>query len=95
MRLCNLRDCSAAILRVGSAQAKKVARRKLPEKGCQKTADKLIELIKSHPSLTQVGMSNALGISRQAVQKHLSNLKKSGRLRRVGPGKGGHWEVAG
>ena len=52
-------------------------------------------LIKSHPSFTQVGMSNALGISRQAVQKHLSNLKKSGRLRRVGPDKGGHWEVIG
>lgn len=73
----------------------KVVRKGLSEKGCQKTADKLIALIKSHPSLTQVGMSNALGISRQAVQKHLSNLKKAGRLRRVGPDKGGHWEVAG
>ena len=72
---------------------KKVVRKGLSEKGCQKTADKLIELIKSHPLLTQVGMSNALGISRQAVQKHLSNLKKSGRLRRVGPDKGGHWEA--
>lgn len=74
---------------------KKVVRKGLSEKGCKKTADKLIELLKAHPSLTQVGMSNALGISRQAVQKHIANLKKSGRLRRVGPDKGGHWEVIG
>ena len=53
----------------------------------------MAELLKAQPHLTQVGMSAALGISRQAVQKHIANLKKAGRLRRVGPDKGGHWEV--
>ena len=66
---------------------------KVVRKGCQKTVDRLAELIKAQPHLTQVGMSAALGISRQAVQKHIANLKKAGRLRRVGPDKGGHWEV--
>ena len=50
-------------------------------------------LLSAHPDLTQAGMVAALGISRQAIQKHLTNLKKAGRLRRVGPDKGGHWEV--
>mgnify|MGYP003346940038 CR=1 FL=1 len=52
-----------------------------------------MELLSAHPDLTQAGMVAALGISRQAIQKHLANLKRAGRLRRVGPDKGGHWEV--
>ena len=67
--------------------------KKVVRKGCQKTAEHLVELLQVHPNLTQVGMSAALGISRQAVQKHIANLKQAGRLRRVGPDKGGHWEV--
>ena len=68
---------------------KKVVRKS----GGQKTADKLLTLLKEHPHLTQAGMANALGINRSAIQKHLAKLKASGRLRRIGPDKGGHWEV--
>ena len=92
--LVGLKDAEKGQLAAGKDSCqKKVVRKGLSEKGCQKTADKLIELLKAHPSLTQAGMSNTLGISRQAIQKHLSNLKKAGRLRRIGPDKGGHWEV--
>jgi predicted HTH transcriptional regulator len=35
----------------------------------------------------------ALGISRRAVGKHLAALKAKGLLKRIGPDKGGHWEV--
>ena len=67
--------------------------KKVVRKGCQKTVDRLVELLKAQPHLTQVGMSAALGISRQAVQKHIANLKNAGRLLRIGPDKGGHWEA--
>ena len=67
--------------------------KKVVRKGCQKTVDRLVELLKAQPHLTQVGMSAALGISRQAVQKHIANLKKAGRLLLIGPDKGGHWEA--
>jgi len=76
----------------GSCQ-KKVVRRGLSEKGCQKTCGKIVTMLKKNPNLTQNGMAKALGISRQAVQKHLARLKDIGHLRRVGPDKGGHWEV--
>jgi predicted HTH transcriptional regulator len=33
------------------------------------------------------------GISNRAVLKQIDKLKKSGILRRIGPAKGGHWEV--
>ena len=32
-------------------------------------------------------------VSRSAIQKHIERLKDAQRLRRVGPDKGGHWEV--
>ena len=38
-------------------------------------------------------MVKALGISRSAIQKHVEHLKDAQRIRRIGPDKGGHWEV--
>ena len=83
----------------GEAAAKKrsekATRKTRSGKSGQKTVDRLSELIASHPHITQAGMVAALGITRSTVQKHLSNLKSAGKLRRVGPDKGGHWEVIG
>ena len=67
--------------------------KKIVRKGCQKTVDRLADLLRAQPHLTQFGLSAALGISRQAIQKHIANLKEAGRLRRIGPDKGGHWEI--
>lgn len=38
-------------------------------------------------------MGETLGISKWAVLKQIDNLKEQGRIRRIGPAKGGHWEV--
>ena len=38
-------------------------------------------------------MAEAIGLSVAGVRKVLDKLKASGRIRRVGPDKGGHWEV--
>ena len=74
---------------------KKAVRKRRSEKSGQKTVGRLVSLLKANPHLTQEGMVAALMITRSTVQKHISNLKKMGRLRRVGPDKGGHWEVIG
>ena len=80
--------------RFGKPKAtRKGCQKKVVRKGCQKTVDKLVALLRAHPRLTQNGMAAALGISRQAIQKHLAHLKSVDRLCRVGPDKGGHWEV--
>ena len=78
-------------LKRGIRQHKKKAVRK----SGKKTVDKVWELLRDQPQLTFVGMVAALGITRSTIQKHIANLKKAGRLCRVGPDKGGHWEVAG
>ena len=38
-------------------------------------------------------LAGVLGISSRAVEKQIAKLREQGRLRRVGPDKGGHWEV--
>lgn len=62
-------------------------------KGGQKTREVLLQMIADNPSVTTTQMASALGINRSAVSKHLDRLKADGRLRRVGPDKGGHWEL--
>ena len=52
-----------------------------------------MELIRGNPNITFAEMISATGISRSAIQKHIERLKDAQRLRRVGPDKGGHWEV--
>ena len=70
-------------------------RKKAVRKSGKKTVDKVWELLRDQPHLTFDGMVAALGITRSTIQKHIANLKKAGRLRRVGPDKGGHWAVVG
>lgn len=71
----------------------KGGQRRWSEKGGQKTRDRLIRLLDADPHLSREGLSAALGICPSAVQKHLAKLKKDNRIRRIGPDKGGHWEV--
>ena len=81
------------VVRKSGKKRNEGCQKKVVRKSCQKTVDRLVELLRAQPHLTQVGMAAALGISRQAIQKHIANLKSAGRLRRIGPDKGGHWEV--
>ena len=72
---------------------KKVVRKKRAGKSGQKTAARLLAMLAADFRMTQKQMAEELGINRSAIQRHISNLKNAGKLRRVGPDKGGHWEV--
>jgi predicted HTH transcriptional regulator len=43
--------------------------------------------------MTTAALGVTLNITKRAVLKQIDKLKAHGRLRRVGPAKGGHWEV--
>ena len=60
-----------------------------------KTDAKLLTLIGTDGDLTIPRMQAELGMSRNGIKKVLARLKAAGRLRRVGPDKGGRWEVTG
>ncbi len=53
----------------------------------------LLRLLKAHPGLTAKQAAEQLGLSPRAVEKQLAALKAAGRLHRIGPNKGGHWQV--
>ena len=72
---------------------KKTDRKKRAGKSGQKTAARLFAMLAADFCMTQKQMAEELGINRSAIQRHISNLKNAGKLRRVGPDKGGHWEV--
>ncbi len=74
---------------------KKSGKKKVVGKSGKKTVDRVWALLQKRPQSTFADMVRVLGITRSTIQKHIANLKAAGRLRRVGPDKGGHWEVIG
>jgi Fic family protein len=63
------------------------------EKGSEKIPDRICTLLQRDPRASAKALAADLGISDRAVEKHLAKLKAEGRLKRVGPAKGGYWEV--
>ena len=53
----------------------------------------LLELIGQDPKISRKALASQLGINESAIQKHIQRLKHDGLIRRVGPAKGGYWQV--
>lgn len=69
-------------------------------KPVQKTSAKLtpkqqeiLEIIKANPKISYREVAQKLDISNSTAQEHFNNLKKKGVIKRVGPARGGYWEV--
>ena len=59
----------------------------------EKSSQKILELIKQNPTITTTELADNLKISRRAIAKQIATLKGSNQIRRIGPDKGGHWEI--
>ena len=59
-----------------------------------KTPERILELLAANPNLTLAEVATAIGKSLRAVERASKKLVDEGRLRYVGPKKGGHWEVS-
>ena len=66
---------------------------KSSEKGSEKSSEKIINLINSNQEITIEGLAKQLGLSTRAVEKQIASLKKKNLIKRIGPAKGGYWEV--
>lgn len=64
---------------------------KTDQKSDQKT--KILELMRDNPSISRAEIALVLGIHESSVKRRLESLISNGRIRRIGPDKGGHWEV--
>ena len=61
-------------------------------KGTQKT---IVEIIISNPKVTIPEVARQLDLNPRGIAKHFKVLQDKGVICRVGPDKGGHWEVIG
>lgn len=67
---------------------------KTTQETTQKTEDRILEILKQHPEYGRVQISEALGdITEDGVKYHLDKLRKAGKIKHVGPAKGGYWEI--
>ena len=57
------------------------------------TDTKIVNIIKENGFVTIPALAQRIGLTKEGVFKALKRLKTSNRIRRVGPDKGGHWEV--
>lgn len=63
------------------------------QKSDQKSDQKIIMAIKENPKITRAELQNITGLSESGVKKILRQLQQKGLLSRIGPDKGGHWEI--
>ena len=61
----------------------------------EKSSQKILELIAVNTTISTQEMADSIGISRRAIAKIIAKLQTEGILRRIGPDKGGHWEIVG
>jgi ATP-dependent DNA helicase RecG len=54
---------------------------------------KIISAIRQNKNITTSELSEKIGISQRKIKENISKLKEYDCLRRIGPAKGGHWEI--
>ena len=57
------------------------------------TQRKILKLMRANPHISKRELAAGIEISTTAIDKNIASLKAKGLLRRIGPDKGGHWEV--
>jgi len=61
--------------------------------GSEKSSEKILALLEKRRTASAREIAEILGLTPRAVEKHIAALKTADRLKRVGPARGGWWEV--
>lgn len=59
----------------------------------QKTAQKILSLLRNYPGITRAELAEKCGLSASGIKWQLKRLKDEGIVRRIGADKGGYWEI--
>lgn len=54
---------------------------------------KIVKILWNNPSASASSIAKEVGIAQRNVQEYLKQLQAEGIIRRIGPAKGGHWEI--
>lgn len=58
-----------------------------------KSREKIMALLSQDSTLSAADLAERIGITAKAVEKQIARMKADGVLRRIGPDKGGYWQV--
>ncbi len=75
----------------------KNSEKKVTDKVTEKVTDnqrKILDSVKENPNITAPELAKILAISERKTKENIKRLKEKLLLKRVGPDKGGHWEVS-
>ncbi len=58
-----------------------------------KTSGKILQAILEDPTITIPGLAERLHVTERSIERNIQKLRTEGRLQRIGPARGGYWEV--
>ena len=76
-----------------TVKSKRKVTLKTPLKVTLKTPLKILEMLTENPDMTIPELARKINKSKSAVKRAVRKLKRENRLKRIGPDKGGQWEV--
>lgn len=53
----------------------------------------ILNAMQQDPKVSAAKIAIQLGVSSRSVEKHIRNMREKGIIRRIGPDKGGFWEI--
>jgi len=65
------------------------------EKISEKTSEKILDIIRTNKTVSARQLAEILRLTPRAIEHQIALLRQKGFLKRIGPDKGGHWEVSG
>ncbi len=63
------------------------------QKNTSSTTQKILQILSENPKSSRKELALETGLSEDGIKWNLEKLKKENKIRRIGPDKGGHWEV--
>jgi len=58
-------------------------------------SEKILTFITVNRFINAAEIARVIGITSRTIERALAKLRVSGKIKRIGPDKGGHWEVRG
>ena len=59
----------------------------------QKTTQKILDQIKANPYISRQELAELCGLTSDGIKYNIRKLREKGIIKRIGPDKGGYWEV--
>ena len=65
----------------------------VPENVPEKRWTNIISIMKKNSQVTIAELAKHLGVTEKTIKRDIEKLRTAGKLKRVGPDKGGYWDV--